>query len=1134
MSRLHLAIISLLFTNFAYAELGTTDALIAIKIMDNSDQSSLNVLSTVESAVKNPSFMNVTLMNANYELNPPKAEIETPKMDKFLSAVSGIDVPALSDALLPGKLDDESRKVLYDRVQNLIWVYNDPNTSQDSKNIIDNYLTRFLKIDVNKIEESDYSTPELAVLSSLKTYIDESKGDITAAMKAYSDDLKKQVIDETKKVVDSSTEQVLKAVNEQADHLEKTQGNSTALVLNAVDQNQLSLEFLELRAKEQELKENILKETNHEKLSQLITQADNCASTVKNDDCAVMKGQKSLMVQQHDYMKAKATHDLAIGSLNMFESMAKVFGNADLAQDISKTKFAVETAFKISEKIGQMNQGMSMISMAASMTNVVGLAFTAVSMFSGGGGSDAAILGKLIEIQKAIEKLRKEMHERFNGLSTQIAHLSVSVNLKLDHTNDNIAVLAANQTLITQLIEENSLAIAELATVQSNQSVGENLSRLVMLRHHISSENDPGDLDTAFDEALSLFAGYLEHSEGLQLLWPKSTSFSWDSNRMLYVVNQAKVGLPQTNYAMFSLMDYLMKLPLVDEESKYLQLTDEQKASAGKPSGVCSKVDINNLYLFNILGSAYVPLLRINFRNNEIEFSKRNKFLSYLMNNDLSPQDTIELFDAPLRRVDKLIEKSDNCFNSYATINEKKVNLVSYLVHEYGRVLMTEFNRIVENAAAGKHLTAMKNAIADTTQGYFEDKNFEKSFFNLDKDNEKRRELIDLTKVDFTKSFQDNILWAKEQFYKDFGTVEPCTLSVDGSKVEAFQKLNIPRGLFEQIFTNDSFKLSLYMGLNSMPSRVCYHPGEQHLVMHQPADMPSAVAFYLYLNWDKRIYYSIPVFAPSNDLEWTIGTGLDFVPDENGESGHEGSNVSYSYYTIVGTSIVEFINDKLPTASFTCKPLNGLFSNCWVTGAEPLEKYYADVNQMYGPPMPGLGGDYLDRPAWVEANAMLTSKEISKVFGTIQEDVQRCIHQALMGFYDCKFGDYRSLETIEKTANFKSAERINLILRHLTPILSKFKVNDVAQHKQYIANFDLGVISAQEILVRALSAKGNKIDNLKSELQEVEKALKTVEQQSNDYLKIDTRSLIKTDTYDAVRFYRNQTQKALEEKALLK
>jgi len=1116
-----------------------TEAVIATKILKKSDRHSYEALGMVEDSVKldGNGLGGIESIKILY----PPGQGDKPMTEIGIEIV-GISIPIGQMANNLYGISDEARNSMYSRMENLKELYNSPSASPKQKELIEGYFKDYFNIDLSQDPDAilNNKDTDLVDLQGQSDLFDHQTSNLKEHITSTTWTAAQQVASETKTTIDEVADVLKKRLEKEAAEIEGAIADANAQTQAGLGKANDSLNYLIDRQKERELNEKIAGITNYDKMQEVIDSAKACETGESTaSDCKFLVGRVEELEDRKAFLVRKDAFAATAGTLKFMQGLAAVTGDPELAENVNKAMFVVDTAQKITDLALGLGAQTALACMGDVMS-MAGLAMTAVSMLSGGGDSaDQMILEQLQKIRQQIEDLRKEMHARFDAIELQIKHLGISMNLKFQNTDANIGVVLDNQQYVIKLIEQNSVAIAKLAIVQSNSEAGSVVRELMEASKRIRALENGDELIKEYLRATTSFASFLDYTDVLKLVLPQIDDYSLKSPTAISMVSELTAPLPQLNYANFGLIDYLIRASI-----------------QGQLDGDCGMVNFNNLYLFNLIGERLLPVFREEFEDPTLVYPDSNKYMYYLKNGQLSKSGVLEILDNPLNTVDRIVAVADRCLTNYATVDKVKVDLFSYLINEYRRLIKYESDRLLEQTVSGNHMAALNRSVLDPNEAYFAD--MDKNATNLDITNPGLRGNINLSVVDFKKTLVDNTQTIDDKFYEKYKTVSPCPGAdssnpfgtVTKEEIQAngvFETVTLPQSLLTKVFSQLETRLADTMGLNAplhicyMPSRLVFDEGDPQLI-----DMNSIQAFTLFVGFEKYENYKqgtrifqVPIYVPKTELEFYENFSYDvYAPEQlsdliGGNSIDSGFQATPEVIDIVfvtnnvvkAPSLNAFFKNKISSYDWECEalPLDTRLNQCWTAGLAPTAAY--KQGRLFSYQRPEIvNSEYLK-----QISREFRVDNFGKNYDLMRNDLLRCYRRMLMGYSQCNFGSYKSFETEEQRVDLTSMNQLNTIIRALAPLVTSFKPKITeSERMKYLTNLDLALSPIPQKIMELNTAEGDPLEIIKAEFGELDKELIDLGQQTGKVLQIDTRSLLNTKAYEGLKFYSEETHKFFE------
>jgi hypothetical protein len=1117
------------------------DVAISLKINKYSNSNTVSSLKSVEKLVSRENLSKFSA-DMNYEQikdeHTPPFESKKPSLDSSVDlspktlGPKGGRVPGIAGLIsvaLPlfkgdsaQQLSPEARKNIYDRMKNLVSTYQNPASTEYQKQVIKNYFSDYLGLDLDLSDEDlvvkDQDMIELQQQGDvINLKISESLDHVESEIKSTIDNAQKNIIDEMNTAIDQNSKEVLKNLEEES------QSIKDAIGLNEEEQK-TKLDYLVQKQLEKDFDERIAKIKNYEELDAEIEKIEtNCANKV-DEVCGFQTKKLERLKELRNFHFRQDLGYASVQSLKTLQQIAYLFGDEKLAHDLSKAVFVVETGQKIIETA--LNLGMqSSLAAIGDVASMASMAMSIAGVFgSSGDSAEAQILEQLMLIRKAIQELREEMHERFDLLSLQLQGIGMSLDLKIQSADEKFTVIIDNQQMIETLIKDNQLSILNLTELIMNQQLNNKLSELIELGNKTQLNNNEKLVHEYLSNATSTFASYFDYSEMVNLDWKEfsASDFDLNSSKAIQVIAMASADSPQKNFTNFSLIDYIIK------------------SSVGNQlGGQCVSLDFNELYLFNVLGEALLPSLRSVYRNkNTLIFEDKNKYLNYLKKGDLDQVQAIGLLEEPLLHVNSLIKKADNCLNSFQMKDKKSQNVIAYLLDQYHKAFREEVDKVFFNIRSGRAKEDLRKAILDVTQPYFQGLNQE--FIAFDETNPKMRSFID---IDTFPLLSDNPLAddIDKLFFEKFKTISSChayQVPADPKLVETYKPIQMPAKLLNLIFPSEKTKLSILLGLN--PLKLCYM---QRIAYEKEfeANEDSLIAalelrLFSHANSGKFPYYTqpsiaIPLFLPLSAFNYQSKIYEHRYtkprPGKNGDKNKYAEETMMDIATtdkhmweIESTSFSESASHFLKDAIWKCSKIVDSLNTCQVEGFDFANERQRKIHTDF------VANTPKDNFTTTQLNAL----RATEVYETLRKELMTCSKQMLMGFNSCQFATFKSIDSINNLMNLKRLNNISRVIRLLAPMISSFKegVTD-DQKKNFIIEIERYLQEPIEVIAETANSDGDFINNFTVQIEQMDKGFETLAMKANRDLYIDTKSLLNTNVYGAIEFYLGLTKEVFQD-----
>ncbi len=1142
----------------AHAESTPQELALGIKINKGANSNTLKSLKEIERLVEQKNFPKLSieftysqtkedypppgsekssLLSGSVDITPllsPKGKPTVGGKAPGLAGLVSVAVPLFTKSS-PKALSGEARQSVYQRVHKLIDIYNNPATEPDRKQFIKTYINDYFELDVS-VSNKDLFIKDQDMIEAIN-YGKVLNFELSNDLKNMESHLKQSVLAAEKNIITETQAIVQKVAKSMNDKMDKEFGQIGAAVQGVADVQQEHFDFVKQKAMEEEYREKLEKMTNYEEMDKEIARIQkDCAAEISTS-CEFQKEQIENLQKMSEYHFRRDAGYATVQSLKMFQEFAGLIGDEKLARDFSRAVYVAETGQKMMDlalKIGMQ----SSLASIGDVTSMAGMAMSVMSMFGGGGdSSDAQIMAELQKIRKAIQELREEMHERFDQLSAQLQSIGLSLDLKTQSIDEKLFVVLDNQQMIESLIRESHVSILDLTDLVANQQLKTNLDDMITAGNEIKLNNKPSIVHTLMSGVTSTFLSYFEYSDFLSMNWmgAQNTVFDMNSDKAVQVISSTSASSPQRNFVNFTLVDYLMK-------------SSTQKSLGGD----CSAIDFNQVYLFNLLGAALLPSLRANYNNKDtLILEDKNKYLSFLKIGKLDEEQAIYNLQSPLLRVDSLINIADTCLNTYARDEEGNTqNIFAYLLKEYGRLFKEEVNKVIKNVEEGRAKIELQKAIKDTTQGYLRD--YDGQFMSLDAKEIGLRAFIDLDAVPYFPS-ADLESSVSDIFYEKFKIIPSCNSMQENIPeiAKQFAPIEMPRVLLNKIFTSTNTKLSILMGLN--PMKVCYLPArifEKKEVRDSPLVKIMNLELFSTVGHPSGMWsgkgagidfsLTIPVFLPrsSFDLQDTTITKIDtyFEDFDNREtfpgfakkprSAPPGEPIliekQVPAWKINDESYVNDVSIAFQKTAWDCKTVvEESISSCRPSDVPDTDSYFVSTLKKYEKAVGGeLAKGYTEK---------LKAAKATEIYNKLRNELALCSRQMLMGYNRCEFRGFKSAESLSNLMNLKEVNNINAVLELLVPMLSTFRdgMSD-EEKKAFILDFEKTVQPALSIIFETSYSEGDIVNNFRERTDKVQKDLETLAERANRDLYIDTKSILDTDVYDALKFYLELTEQALQ------
>jgi hypothetical protein len=656
------------------------DVVIVDRVQAYGEDSTLRALRAIESAA-NDRLLSIQEQDeiynqasgSNYPTwrNPFKTDILD---DASVSVSVGVPTPypvevgvSLSLPLVANTdLDQDQKAELIKGLKKLRDIYDSPDTSNEQKATIASFFDYYLDFDISKssddiLAENDGTAVEYkAILSMLQGEV----GDLGESLKAHVDKALNEALEGETKIITEQAQLVSAQVSSEAEAIKDLIVKTNESEFEAIDDANIKLDYLTKKQVEAEVIQRISSITNADKLEKEIQDTKDCQSTDGTSSCAVSKEKLPVMEARLSKLRQTDIRSTTRSGLKLAQDVALLVNDKKTAGYISKSIQGYDAVIKISDLATGL-AGKTAMAATGDVMSMFSLVISVGNLFGSGGGpsADELILKQLHQIRLEIEAVRKQMHERFDDLSTQISHLGLGLNLKLDTIGDNIGVLADNQSLLRELIINNSFMIANLAQVQSNNSIVQIAQRLEKNYELMQFWNDPAQIVEIYLDNLAEFSSYLKYNTVDSLLWAsavQTNNYDISSTEALLLASNLSPEISQADSATFGLIDYLIK-----------------NSVSNNLGGNCSDLNFNDVYLFNVLGSQVLNTLRSEFDTLPIDSNGASKYNYVLKAEAISQRSIYNLFELPIQNIDSILVSANKCLNNFAVLKDENSTPIS-------------------------------------------------------------------------------------------------------------------------------------------------------------------------------------------------------------------------------------------------------------------------------------------------------------------------------------------------------------------------------------------------------------------------------------------------------------------------
>lgn len=1097
-------ILILMLSPLADAAWSKQDVALAVKLNKYSNEDYVKAMDEIEWHVQHGKKFYQFLDTPEMILNDLKEDYPPANFPSYkgpslqISATNpqgvGVSTDLFADDPVMG-LGSEARRVLMTRAQNLRDIYNSPNATEFQKKMIAGYLQDYLNISPTATEDDLKQDMDLVEIEAIYGKVDISQQNLANHSQTTLDSA---VLQMSGKLKDVQSE-IKKDLAQEAAKLK----GLTGVAIEGIQDVQVTVHSMQVQDMIRDLKGEILKEMNYSKMDKMIAEAQQCQQTNPSLECDVRASQLELMKKQREYSYDKAKNYAINSSLAMAQGLASMLGDQKLAGDIGKVMYAVQTGQKMADlAMGLAAQGA--LSMMGDVTSMAGMAMSVVSMFGGGGGSDEAIMAELQAIKRAIEQLRVEMHERFNQLSAQVQQLGIGLNAKIDAANMNIGVAVDNQMLLNKLLNETKASISHLTYIQSSDMVRDTLFQLTNHTGAVALKLDSSALNDHFSSSMVLFNSFLNQSNALDLLLP-GQGYAVDSEYLAQMLVSSR-STPQKNMANFSVIDYLIKSSM------------DQGTSQS-----CVSSRMTDIFYFNVLAEALLPIFRA--QNPAVTqaqgYKAGNKYLNYIETANIDALEAQALFDIPLQSIDSALNSANNCLNNYRQAASVKVNVISFLIMEYQKAVTAELDRILNTVQEDNHLKIFQKAINDVNQGYFSD--MDKQFMHITSDNIDLRKQTNIAAINYLNEKDASMQTTADLFFDNYHKTSACS----GFENE-FPTISIPRVLLDKIFNKDSMKLGLRMGFSKMS--LCYYGYSER---SQNPGNTSPLYLRISYTGSPDVFFDVPLFVSAEKIGLRLKVKIVHDNNEPGKHGNLGGG--FKAWDEPHTSTIEswtydpkvlenYFLTVAPATAWQCGAFAPAVDMCWPEGLVPTQ-FTINYQTLQLQKLTGLKKSYFDT---------LLAPRINEVFNIVKSEVSRCYRNILLGQPGCTFGEFKSYEATDRIADFSKAQKIHYTLKALTPLISSFRESvPLDQRNAFAVDFGTFLPTPYEFIIDTVTTPGDIGAHLKKKTNKLHQELTSLSERANRYLYVDVRDLLETETYDAFRFYGEQTRAAFKEKTEL-
>lgn len=1063
----------------------------------------------------------------------------------FNALVVGVSVPTKDLNIV----NDQGLKDMYWMVQRARAVYESSDSSPGQKLAVSEFMQTYFNFDISVSEEDvrKISNLDLTKLQVILDYMDKN-GD-----------------EQTKKVLDSIQSTTNEAVAANADEFQRQAKiimdkvkTEAANIKAAVDEStapspvdfskmEKSIENVEELALRAEVRGEVKSLTNSEALLRLEVEAQSCQVSEGTSRCNILKEELTSITKRKEQILRHDKANAAIGSLSFVKEMSVLFGDTKTAEAAGKGIQAISTVTKIADMAADLATKTALASFGDVMS-MAGMAVSVVNLFSSSGPSaDEMILQELFLIRQAIQELRVEMHQRFDELSSQMAHLGLGLDLKVQQTNENLLVLADNQAEIFKELESARIQISSVSSILANQEISRILRRVMEDSEVLRSDQDPQSVKARLLGTTAAFKSYLDYIDRVKILWEAPVaveSGGFTSPESFVITKQLAQQSGQQSFAQFSLIDFLIR------------------------QGDCSVVDFSSVFFFNAIGSVYLPVLNERYTTLNSELIDQSKVLHLVRDqsmlvdgNQLSKQ-----LSETLLVVDRTVDATNSCLQRYRLNSDGKVqNFVQALLDQYATKVEGEVSRLKEKLQSQTLMTGLTNAVQSPQSSYFSEINPRP--VALDPNLLDLRKYIDPSNIDLLNSIEQQQEQTQSWFYEKFKTISVC----ESAEVDLRKRFNpqnsppiqLPKDLMLNVFKSIPMLTGLKLGLNHI--QLCYKPGLDSYredlddEVNGTVRIPEAlVGFYLVVKpvtnakYDSALYnkrrapffdsYSevkIPVFVPRARFKvaslfvggWETENGAEETLE--GRFGNSrrrlrvpgGEKFGFSENFLTQEGFNSYAASQLQTEKWQCSTLpwaSEILNMCWVEGFAPdagmLQRWAQHLTTITNDNLPGYGS---------QANAFvaqLATKGLQQSLDQIKLDLGVCYRRSLLGFSDCRFEEFLVLTPLAEKVDYSELNQLEAHLRVLLPLLAKFKEEVPTEKRQkFVDDLNSALVSpANEIL--ALAAQGNPLfyTELKASMLKKGELLRSLTNEAGGLLTVDASQMVQSETYDGIKFYRDR------------